>query len=65
MNVIDMPASDEIEVTEEMIEAGVDVIMCEVGGADLGGLFDASALASRVFLAMYGHRTKEPRELGR
>ena len=43
---------EEIEVTEEMVEAGEDVILCEVGGADLGALFSASDLAKRVYLAM-------------
>jgi hypothetical protein len=36
-----------------MIEAGADVIMCEVGGSeDLGGHFSAPELARRVYLAM-------------
>lgn len=43
----------EIEITPEMIEAGEDAILREVGGAtDLGGHFSASALAVSVFRAM-------------
>lgn len=40
------------EITPAMIEAGEDVILGVVGGADLGGLFSASDLAERVFSAM-------------
>jgi hypothetical protein len=43
----------EIEVTPEMVEAGVTVIWEELGGADLGGLFSASDLAKSVYLAMH------------
>lgn len=42
----------EIEITPEMIEAGEDVILCELGGADLGGFFSAPDLARKVYLAM-------------
>lgn len=41
------------EITPEMIEAGEDAILREVGGStDLGGHFSASALAVSVFRAM-------------
>jgi hypothetical protein len=40
------------EITIEMICAGEDVILCEVGGAELGGLFSAADLAERVYRAM-------------
>ena len=42
----------EIDVTEAMIEAGTEVILTDLGGAELGGLFSASDLASRVYRAM-------------
>ncbi len=45
-----------IEVTPEMIEAGTDAVLSVVGGADLGGLFSASELAVKVYLAMYTAR---------
>jgi basic membrane lipoprotein Med (substrate-binding protein (PBP1-ABC) superfamily) len=52
-NATTEPQDDgEIEITSEMIEAGADVILCEVGGADLGGLFSADDLATRVYRAM-------------
>ena len=47
------------EITPEMIEAGEDVILCEVGGADLG-YFSASDLAYRVFRAMERTRPVAP-----
>ena len=50
----------EIEITPEMIEAGEDVILCEVGGANLGGLFSAPELAARVFRAMDSVRNGVP-----
>ena len=42
----------EAEITAEMIDAGEDAILREVGGADLGGHFSASELAVSVFRAM-------------
>ena len=42
----------EIEVTPEMIGAGAEAILREVGGADLGGFFSARDLAAQVYLAM-------------
>ena len=57
MGGTERPEAEEIEITAEMIEAGVEVILCEIGGADLGGLFDASDLASRVYQAMENRRT--------
>lgn len=49
-------STGEIEVTDEMIEAGEDVILSEVGGADLGGFFSAADLAKSVYLAMHNVR---------
>jgi hypothetical protein len=49
---------EEIGVTPEMIEAEEDVTLSEIGGADLGGLFSASDLASRVYRAMDNCRKK-------
>jgi hypothetical protein len=49
-------STEEIEVTPEMIDAGEHAILCEVGGADLGGLFSAHELARRVYLAMFSLR---------
>jgi hypothetical protein len=46
------PPETEIKITPEMIESGANVIICEVGGADLGGFFSARDLAERVFRAM-------------
>jgi hypothetical protein len=37
-----------------MIEAGEEAILCQVGGADLGGFFSARDLAISVFRAMGG-----------
>jgi basic membrane lipoprotein Med (substrate-binding protein (PBP1-ABC) superfamily) len=50
-----MPRQTEPEatITPEMLEAGADAILCEVGGADLGGFFSAYDLAERVYRAMY------------
>lgn len=48
----DRPAQDENRPTPAMIEAGAQVILEEVGGADLGGFFSAPDLAARVFAAM-------------
>jgi hypothetical protein len=45
-----MPA--EFEITPEMIKAGEEVILAEVGGADLGGFFSASETVQRIFIAM-------------
>ena len=39
-----------------MIEIGADVILAEVGGAELGGMFSAPELARRVYLAMASAR---------
>ena len=47
---------DKIEITPDMIEAGAEVILCEVGGADLGGLFSAADLALAVLKAMMRDR---------
>jgi hypothetical protein len=41
-----------IEISPEMIDAGVAEILGEVGGADFGGFFCAPDLASRVYRAM-------------
>ena len=49
-------ATKKIEITPEMLDAGEHAILCEVGGADLGGLFSAHELARRVYLAMFSLR---------
>ena len=51
-------ANVELEVTPEMLAAGEDVILCEVGGAELGGYFSARDLAIRVYRAMGSVREK-------
>jgi hypothetical protein len=40
------------EITPAMIEAGEQVIIEQVGGCDLGGLFSAPDLARKVYEAM-------------
>jgi len=47
---------NEIEVTPAMVEAGEEVILAQVGGADLGGAFSARDLAAEVYRAMYDLR---------
>jgi hypothetical protein len=42
----------EIEITEEMIAVGEDVIWGAIGDADVGGYFSASDLAIKVYRAM-------------
>jgi hypothetical protein len=42
----------EFEILPAMIEAGEDVVLSEIGGADLGGYFSARDLAGKVYLAM-------------
>jgi hypothetical protein len=44
-------STDEIEITPEMIEAGADIILGELGGS-LPALFSAEDLAEQVFRAM-------------
>jgi hypothetical protein len=46
--------ADAFEITQAMIEAGEEAILCQVGGADLGGFFSARDLAISVFRAMGG-----------
>ena len=55
-----MVNADKIEVTPEMVEAGVDVIWRELGGADLGGQFSADDLVKRVYRAMCNARRATP-----
>jgi hypothetical protein len=43
---VDSGHCDAPEIIEAMIETGEEAILNEVGGADLGGLFSASELAS-------------------
>lgn len=43
--------TDEIEVTPEMIEAGEQVLLCELGGG-VSSNWDPADLAARVFAAM-------------
>ena len=56
------PEPTKAEITAEMITAGEEVILGEVGGADLGGYFSARDLARRVYLAMRERETPKPRE---
>lgn len=49
--------STDEAITPAMIDAGEDAILCEVGGADLGGYFSARELACRVYRAMDSLRT--------
>jgi hypothetical protein len=42
----------EIENTPEMIEAGEEIILCDV--LEIGGLFEPAELAKKVYLAMSG-----------
>ena len=49
----DPAGAPEVKITPEMIEAGENVILCEVGGSyDLGPNFSAPELAERVYRAM-------------
>jgi hypothetical protein len=41
-----------VEIGEAMVDAGADVILGELGGADLGGHFSAADLARRVYAGM-------------
>jgi hypothetical protein len=41
------------EITPEMLDAGEEVILNAVGGADVGGNFSAVELAATVYLAMH------------
>lgn len=50
--------SIEPKITPEMIAAGVHAISCTVGGADLGGYFEARELALEVYRAMWNARPK-------
>lgn len=45
-------AAIEIEITDEMIEAGVSVICSQDGIAPLGFFFSPSELAEQVYAAM-------------
>ena len=49
----DNPENCGIEITDEMIEAGADAILGEVGGAPLGANFSTACLAREVFLAIW------------
>src|SRR4051794_26293114 len=45
----DEPANDDVEITDEMTEAGEEVILGEIGGLPVRGSFSASDLARSVF----------------
>jgi hypothetical protein len=47
-------------ISSKMIEVGERVILEELGGADLGGLFSAPELAEKVYLAMRGVDSQAP-----
>src|SRR5262249_49387993 len=44
--------SSDFEITPQMIEAGAEAILSQIGGADLGGFFSAPELAVLVYQAM-------------
>jgi len=46
--------TDEIEITSEMIAAGEDVLLCELGGA-VCSHWHPDALANAVYLAKAGY----------
>jgi hypothetical protein len=50
-NVADRPIPPESEITPEMIAAGEDVLLCELGGA-VTSHWDARGLAIAVYQAM-------------
>jgi len=54
INHSDRQAGAEIEVTDAMIEAGVDVLLCEFGGSAVDHFWSAPDLARRVYRAMRG-----------
>ena len=45
-------ANDDVELTAEMVEAGEEVILGQIGGVPIGGPFSASDLARAVYSAM-------------
>jgi hypothetical protein len=47
---------DEFEITPEMVAAGEDVLLSELGGAVSVFFWDADDLAKRVFAAMQSRR---------
>jgi hypothetical protein len=51
----------EIEVTVEMVDAGEEALLADLGGADLGGNFSARELATRVYQAMHDAAPSERR----
>jgi hypothetical protein len=55
-NSTDLAGAPEVEVTPEMIAAGVEAIWDRLGGYDLGGHFSASRLAEEVYRAMASAR---------
>jgi len=46
----------DIEITEEMIRVGEDLLIEAIGGVDLGAFFSAADLAERVFRATWDSR---------
>jgi hypothetical protein len=55
----DRQAGAEIEITEEMIEAGADVLLGELGGA-VSVFWSAPDLAKRVYRAMRAQSRPSP-----
>jgi hypothetical protein len=41
-----------VEITPEMIRAGVEAALCEMGGAELGGRFSYDEMVCLVYWAM-------------
>lgn len=55
----------EIEITEEMVEAGISIIVTQDGIAPLGFFFSPAELAEKVFLAMTASALMRQRRTGR
>lgn len=61
--IVGKDCRDVNSVTSEMVSAGEESILAEVGGADLGALFSARDLAIKVYLAMSLLRPPKPDKL--
>lgn len=55
METDDRPTLDRVEITEAMIEAGADVLLCDLGGA-VSSHWHPDALAASVYRAMDAKR---------
>ena len=52
INHVGRQAGAEIQITEAMVEAGVEVLLCEFGGSAVNHFWSAPDLAKRVYSAM-------------